>query len=427
MPAVSVIGPNMPGTIAEQIIARAAGRESVSPGDHVFCDVDVALTNDGLGAVAHVLEEQGIDRVWDPDRIVGVMDHVAPSHNIEDANEKGYVREFVDRHRIRNFYDVGTGIAHEVMPEQGHVRPGELVVGTDSHTVTYGAFGTASTGIGTTDMAYVFATGQTWFRVPHTINFHVTGDWPAYTSAKDLLLTIAGEYGTDVARYRAIEYDGPAIEALPLDERMVLSNMAIELGGKFGFTPVDDTVTDYVDDRTDEPYTPVRANGADYKTTYDLDVSNLRPKVAKPHRVENVVDVDEVTGIDLDQVFIGSCTHGKYEDLRRAARILEGHTVDPRTRVVITPASREIFTRASRDGLVEIFHDAGAVVTNSTCGACIGYALGVLGDDEVCLSAMNRNFKGRMGSPTAEIYLSSPETAAASAITGRITDPAEVA
>lgn len=337
------------------------------------------------------------------------------------------MREFVEEQGLENFYEVGTGISHEVMPEKGHVRPGELIVGSDSHTVTHGAFGAAGTGIGVTDMAYVYATGHTWFRVPETVRFHVKGTFPEHTSAKDLVLHIAATYGTDVARYRAIEYEGPSIESLPLDERMVLSNMAIELGGKFGFTPVDDVVTDYVDERTDKPYEPVRASdNADYKEAYNIDVSNLRPQIAKPHKVGNVVDIDETGEVDLDQVFIGSCTDGKYEDLRRAAEVIEGHQVDPDTRLVVTPASREIHTRAARDGLVEIFNEAGGIITNSTCGACPGTGLGVLADGEVCLSAMNRNFRGRMGSNSSKVYLSSPQTSAASAITGQITSPEEV-
>lgn len=415
----------MGSTIAEKIMARASGTEEVSPGDHVVCDVDVAMAHDlGSFGVIQTMREAGIDDVWDPSRIVIPMDHVAPSHTIEDANRKNVTREFVEEQGVEHFYEVGTGISHEVMPEHGHVRPGELLVGTDSHTVTGGAFGAAATGIGTTDMAYVFATGQNWFRVPETVRFEAYGEFEPYVSAKDLLLHIAGEYGTDVGQYRAIEYGGPGIEALELDERMTLSNMSIELGAKFGFTPVDDVVTDYVDERTDEPYEPLRSDDdADYTDVHEIDLSELRPKVAEPHRVGNVVNVDEIEDVDLDQVFIGSCTDGKFEDLRAAAAVLDGHEVDPDTRLVITPASREIYSRAERAGLIRIFNDAGAVVTNATCGACIGMGLGVLGDGDVCLSAMNRNFQGRMGADSSEIYLSSSSTAAASAIAGHIAHP----
>lgn len=414
-------------TIAEKILERKSDSEEVSAGEHVVCDVDVAMSHDGTVGVAHVLEEERVDEVWNPSKIVTLIDHRAPAPSIEDANNESVIREFVEKQGIETFYEVGTGISHEVLPEKGHTRPGELIVGIDSHTVTHGAFGAAGTGIGTTDMAYVFATGHTWFRVPKTIKFHVTGEFSKPCSAKDLVLHIAGTYGTDVARYRSIEYTGPAIEALSLDERMVLSNMAVDIGGKFGFTPVDEVVTEYVDERTDEPYDPVHADDdAEYEDVYHIDASDLRPKVSKPHRVGNVVDATDVSGTELDQVFIGSCTDGKYQDLARVAEILDGNEVDPDTRLIITPASREIQTRAARDGLIEVFNEAGAVVTNSTCGACPGRGLGVLGDGEVCLSAMNRNFKGRMGSDSAEIYLSSPLTAAASAITGQITSPEEV-
>lgn len=414
-------------TIAEKILGRASGSENLSPGEQVMAEVDVAMSHDGTVAVAEKLEQESVDEIWDTSKIVTIIDHIAPAHNIDDATDKSYMRKFIEKHGIETFYEVGTGISHEVLPEKGHIRPGELVVGIDSHTVTHGAFGAAGTGIGTTDMAFVFATGSTWFRVPETIKFHVEGEFPDQVSAKDLVLHIAGEYGTDVARYRSIEYTGPAIEALPLDERMVLSNMAIELGGKFGFTPVDDVVTDYVDKRTNEPYTPVHADDdADYEATYTIDVSDLEPKVSKPHRVGNVVDVGDAVSTELDQVFIGSCTDGKYEDLKRAAKLLEGKEVARGTRLVVTPASREIHTRLAREGLVEVFNDAGAVVTNSTCGACPGRGLGVLGDGEVCLSAMNRNFRGRMGSDDSEIYLSSPQTAAASAVAGHIIHPREV-
>ncbi|WP_336024141.1 3-isopropylmalate dehydratase large subunit [Halobellus salinisoli] len=413
-------------TIAEKILARASGSDDLSPGDHVMCDVDVAMSHDGTVAVAEKFRSEGVEEIWDTSKLVTIIDHIAPAHGIDDANDKSYMREFIDEHDIETFYEVGTGISHEVLPEKGHIRPGELVVGIDSHTVTHGAYGAAGTGIGTTDMAYIFATGQTWFRVPETVRFHVEGEFPEPTSAKDLVLYIAGTYGTGVARYCSIEYTGPAVESMPLDERMVLSNMAIELGGKFGFTPVDDVVTDYVDERTDKPYTPVYADDdAEYEETYTIDVSDLRPQIAAPHKVGNVSPIDDIGDVELDQVFIGSCTDGKYEDLKRAAEVLEGNEVARGTRLIITPASREIHTRAVNNGLVEIFNDAGAVVTNSTCGACPGRGLGVIGDGEVCLSAMNRNFRGRMGSDDAEIYLSSPQTAAASAIEGRIVEPKE--
>lgn len=418
----------MGSTQAEKILARASGKSSVTPGDHVVCNVDLAMSHDmGTYKVVDPLEEMGVDQVWDPSKIVIPMDHEAPSHTIQDATGKTKIRKFVEEQGIENFYEVGNGISHTLLPEKGHVRPGMLIVGGDSHTTSLGTFGAASTGLGTTEMAYVMATGRNWFRVPESIRFEVTGTMDDRVSSKDLILHIAGTYGTDVGLYRAIEYGGPVVEALDIDDRFTLPNMSIELGAKYGFTPVDEKVTEYVEARSDEPFTPARPDeDAEYAETYEIDMSDIGPKVSKPHRVGNVVDVDDVTGTDLDQVFIGSCTNGKYRDLEVAADILDGNEVSSDLRMIITPATREIYSRAVDTGLVEIFNDAGAIVTNATCGACIGRGMGVIGEDEVCLAAQNRNFQGRMGHDSSEVYLSSPQTAAASAVTGHIADPREV-
>lgn len=418
----------MGDTMAEAILANASGQENVSPGDHVVCEVDVAMTQDiHTPGVAHLLDEMGVDELHDPEHVVVVLDHEAPSHTVQNATEKSMIREFVDEHPDVNFYDVGTGISHEVLSEKGHIRPGELVVGTDSHTTTHGAFGAASTGIGDTDMAFVLATGENWFRVPETIEFEITGSFDQHVSAKDLILHIAGTYGTDVARYNSIEFRGPTIEALALDDRLTLTNMSIELGAKFGFTPVDDSVTKYVDARTDEPYSVFTADeDAEYASSYSVDVDKLEPQIAAPHDVENVDSISDVKSVNVDQVFLGSCTNGKFEDLKVAAELIDGHEVAPMTRFIVTPASREIYLRAEEEGLIRIFNEAGAVVTSATCGACPGLGMGVLGEGEVCLAAQNRNFRGRMGHNDSEIYLASPETAAATAIHGKITDPREV-
>lgn len=415
-------------TMAEEILASASDTDQVSPGDHIVCEIDLAMTQDiHTPGVVHLLEEMGVSELHDPESLVVVLDHESPSHTVNNASEKSMIREFVGDHPEINFYDVGTGISHEVLPEKGHVRPGELIIGTDSHTVTHGAFGAASTGIGDTDMAYALATGENWFRVPETIEFNVEGEFDERVSSKDLILNIAGEFGTDVALYKSIEFRGPTITSLSLDDRITLTNMSIELGAKFGFTPVDDKVIEYVEERTDKPFDPVSADeNAEYAEQHTLDVSSLEPQIAVPHDVENVHPISEVDPVEVDQVFLGSCTNGKFEDLKAAADILEGTDVAPMTRLIVTPASREIYGRAEREGLIRIFNDAGAVVTNATCGACPGLGLGVLGEGEVCLAAQNRNFRGRMGHNDSEIYLGSPETAAATAITGRITDPREV-
>jgi 3-isopropylmalate/(R)-2-methylmalate dehydratase large subunit len=414
--------------MAEKLLSGPSGSGTPSPGDHVVREVDVLMMHDlGTRGVMERLEEMGVEELYDPDRIVCPLDHVAPSHTVDDANAKTRIREFVDEMGIESFYEVGTGIAHQVLYEQGHYKPGDLLVGTDSHTTTAGAFGVGGTGMGHTDAAYVAATGHSWFRVPETVRFEVSGTFGERVSTKDLLLHIAAEYGTDVGQYRALEYFGEAIEDAALEDRVTLSNMSIELGAKFGFTPVDDVVTDFVDERVDEDYPiPNPDEDADYRAVHEVDADELRPKVAVPHKVGNVVDVDDVVGTELDQVFIGSCTNGKFEDLKAAAAVLERGSVDPRTRVIVTPASRDVYRRALETGVAETLTAAGATITNSTCGACIGMGMGVLGEGEVCLAAMNRNFQGRMGADSSEIYLSSPETAAASALTGRITDPGEV-
>lgn len=418
----------MADTMAEAILADAAGVTTVEPGDHVVCDVDVAMTQDiHSPGVLRLLDELGVESLHDPAHLVMVMDHAAPSHTVPNATDKARIRAFVREHEDVTFYDVGRGISHLVLPEEGHVRPGELIVGTDSHTVSHGAFGAAGTGIGDTDMAYVLATGQTWFRVPETIEFVIEGAFAEHVTTKDLILHLAGALGADVARYASIEFRGPAIEDSSIDDRITLSNMAIELGAKFGFVDIDETVIDYVAARTDEAFEPVRADPeATYAERHAIDVASLEPQVAVPHAVENVHPISAVDPVAVDQVFIGSCTNGKLADLRQAAGLLEEREVAPYTRLIVTPASREIYRQADREGLIEIFNDAGAIVTHATCGACPGLGNGVLGEGEVCMAAQNRNFRGRMGHPDSEIYLGSPETAAATAIAGHIADPREV-
>lgn len=418
----------MASTMAEKILAGPDGDDDVSPGDHVVRDVDVLMMHDlGTRGVMERLDEMGVTELHAPERIVCPMDHVAPSHTVDDANTKSRIREFVEEMGIEHFYEVGSGISHQILYEEGHYKPGDLLVGTDSHTTTAGAFGVGGTGMGHTDVAYIAATGHNWFRVPETVRFEVEGAFDDPVSTKDLLLHIAGEYGTGVGQYRALEYFGEAIDDASLDERVTLTNMSIELGAKFGFTPVDETVTDYVDERTDDDYPiPNPDEDAEYRAVHEIDADELGPKVAAPHKVGNVVDVDEVEGTDLDQVFIGSCTNGKLADIEAAAAVIDGKEVASRTRFVVTPASRSIYKRALEAGVIETLTEAGATVTNSTCGACIGMGMGVLGDGEVCLAAQNRNFQGRMGADDSEIYLSSPATAAASAVAGHITDPREV-
>jgi homoaconitate hydratase family protein len=418
----------MASTMAEKVLSGPDPAESLDPGDHVVREVDVLMMHDlGTVGVMDRLDEMGVEELHTPERIVCPMDHVAPSHSVDDANDKSRVREFIDEMGIEHFYEVGSGISHQLLPEKGYYKPGDILVGTDSHTTTAGAFGVGGTGMGHTDVAYIAATGQTWFRVPETVRFHVTGSFGEGVMPKDLLLYIAETYGTDVGQYRALEFFGPAIRALPIAERMTLTNMSIELGAMFGFTPIDDKVISYLDGRVDGDVPNLHPDpDTSYRAEYNIDAGSVQPQVAVPHEVGNVENVSEVTGTELDQVFIGSCTHGSLADLKAAAEVVDSQTVDPRTRFIVTPASRDVYKRALEENVIDTLVKAGATVTNATCGACIGMGMGVLGDDEVCLAAQNRNYQGRMGADSSEIYLSNPKTAAASALTGEITDPREV-
>lgn len=428
---VMSVAPNPMGmgqTVAEKILADRSESPDATAGEYVVCDVDVAMTQDVHAPdVFGRLEKMGVSELWNPSKVVVVFDHMSPSHAVDDADTKARVRQLLESYDVEHFYEVGTGISHLVLPERGHVRPGEIVIGTDSHTVSHGVFGAAGTGVGDTDMIYALLTGELWFQVPETIQFHLSGELSPYVSSKDIVLSLAGTYGLNVARYRAIEFTGPTVDRLSIDDRMTLTNMSIELGAKFGFTPVDERIEEYIADRTDEPFNPVRADpDATYKQVIEHDVTDLEPQVAVPHDVDNVVPVSAVGGVDVDQVFVGTCTNGSYDDLAAAATLLEGCDVATGTRMIVTPATRKVYQRAERSGLLEVFTQAGATVTNATCGACLGLGMGVIGKGETCFAAQNRNYRGRMGSDDSEIYLGSPETAAATAIRGQIADPREV-
>jgi 3-isopropylmalate/(R)-2-methylmalate dehydratase large subunit len=411
-------------TLAEKILARASGNKEVAAGDYVTAKIDVAMAHEGAAWVIDELVKAGIDRVWDPERIVILFDHWAPAPTELTAEMHKKIREFVKRHKIKHFYDIKAGICHQVMPEMGHVRPGELIVGTDSHTTTYGAFGAGGTGIGTTDMAVVFATGELWFRVPESIKFRIKGTLPKYVTSKDVILKIAGDYGTEVAQYKSVEFEGPTISNMSIASRMTLSNMAMEIGAKFALIAPDDKTISYVKSRTTKPFTPLYPDpDAIYEKMYELDVSDLEPQVAFPHSVGNVKPISKAEGIKIDQAFLGSCTNGRLEDLVAAAEVLKDRKVHPDVRMIVIPASREVYLEAVRAGIIETLLKAGAVVCNPTCGPCMGTHLGLLAEGERCISSSNRNFKGRMGSSKAEIYLASPYVVAASAVKGEITDP----
>ena len=415
--------------IIEKILANASGKQKVFPGEIVEANIDVAMTHDLTGPLAiKSFREIGAKKVWDNQKIVVILDHLVPASSIISAELHRTVRNFVAEQNIQNFYDVGRGgVCHQVMPEKGHVRPGDVIVGSDSHTCTYGAFGAFATGIGSTEMAAVFAIGKLWFRVPELIKVNVTGEFQDLVTAKDLTLNIIGKIGADGAIYKGLEFGGPTIRKLSIDGRMVLANMAVEMGAKAGIIEPDQKTVDYVKTRTDKPFNPVKSdNDAKYERVVDIDVIDLEPQVAVPHSVDNVKPVSAVEDFEINQGFIGSCTNGRLEDLRSAAQIIKGKKIAKGVRLIVIPASQEIYLNAITEGLIKTFMDAGATIGNPNCGPCLGGHMGILAEGEVCISTSNRNFIGRMGSPQSFVYLASPATIAASAITGKITDPRKI-
>lgn len=412
-------------TMAEKILAKAAGKKESEAGEIVMANIDVAMTHDLTGPLSvESFEKIGTPEVWDPEKIVIVFDHQVPADSLDAANNHQVMRQFVKEQGIKNFYDVREGVCHQVLPEKGHVVPGEVIVGTDSHTCTHGALGAFSTGIGSTDMAMVFSTGQLWFKVPETIRFEIEGTLGDYVYAKDVVLNIIGQIGADGATYKACEFGGETVKEMSVSDRMVLCNMAIEMGGKTGLVEPDEKTLNYVNARSNKTYEVMKSDmDAPSMETMHIDVNDLEPQIACPHHVDNVKPVSDVDGIEIDQIFLGSCTNGRISDLRTAAKILKGKQVADGVRMLVIPASREVYTKALDEGLMNTFVDAGALVTNPCCGPCLGGHVGLLGPGEVSLSTSNRNFRGRQGSPEAEVYLSSAAVAAASALTGKITDP----
>jgi 3-isopropylmalate/(R)-2-methylmalate dehydratase large subunit len=419
-----------PMTLAEKILAAHAGLAEVEPGALIDAQVDLVLANDITAPIAiREFERLGAPRVFDPGRIVLVPDHFAPNKDIKSAEQCLAMRRFARAQGIDHYYEVGRmGIEHVLLPEQGLVVPGDLVIGADSHTCTYGALGAFATGVGSTDVATAMATGRLWLRVPETLRVVCHGRLAApWLGGKDLVLAIIGRIGVDGARYRAIEFCGPAIDALSMDGRLTMANMAIEAGGKAGLFTPDDTTLAYVGPRARRPFTALAPDpGATYAETVELDATALEPQVAFPHLPSNVRPLSQVGDIKIDQTVIGSCTNGRWEDLELAARILRGRQVHPDVRCLIIPGSQAIVQRLAREGLMEAFVEAGAVVSTPTCGPCLGGHMGVLAAGERCISTTNRNFVGRMGHPESEVYLAGPAVAAASAVLGRIGGPSEL-
>ncbi len=415
-------------TMTQKILAAHAGLESVQAGQLIEADLDLALGNDITSPVAiHEMEKMQADGVFDKDKIALVLDHFVPNKDIKSAQHCKCVREFACRHEITNFFDVGEmGIEHALLPEQGLTVAGDVIIGADSHTCTYGALGAFSTGVGSTDMAAGMATGKAWFKVPSAIRFHLTGKPAKWISGKDVILHIIGMIGVDGALYRSMEFTGDGIAHLSMDDRFTIANMAIEAGGKNGIFPVDDVCKAYLKEHSSRPYRVYEADAdAVYEAEYTVDLSALKPTVAFPHLPENTKTIDETGDIKIDQVVIGSCTNGRFEDLKIAAEILKGKKVAKGVRAIVIPATQQIYLDAMEAGFLKIFVEAGAVVSTPTCGPCLGGYMGILAEGERCVSTTNRNFVGRMGHTDSEIYLASPAVAAASAITGRIASPDE--
>ncbi|MBU9739257.1 3-isopropylmalate dehydratase large subunit [Diplocloster agilis] len=413
-------------TMTQKILAAHAGLPEVKAGQLIEADLDLVLGNDITSPVAiHEMDKMTVDGVFDKDKIALVMDHFIPNKDIKSAEHCKCVREFACKHEITNYFDVGDmGIEHALLPEKGLTVAGDVVIGADSHTCTYGALGAFSTGVGSTDMAAGMATGKCWFKVPSAIKFELTGKPSKWVSGKDVILHIIGMIGVDGALYKSMEFTGEGIRYLSMDDRFTIANMAIEAGGKNGIFPVDEAAEAYMKEHSKRPYKIYEADeDAEYETVYTIDLAALKPTVAFPHLPENTKTIDEVGDVKIDQAVIGSCTNGRMEDLRIAAKILEGRKVAKNVRCIIIPATQKIYLQAIEEGLVQTFIKAGAVVSTPTCGPCLGGYMGILAAGERCISTTNRNFVGRMGHVDSEVYLASPAIAAASAVTGKISGP----
>ncbi len=416
-------------TITEKILAAHAGRDAVVPGEIVRVPVDLALANDITAPLAiREFKRGGAKKVFDPDKVVLVPDHFAPNKDIMSAEQCKQMRDFARAMGIAHYYEIGRmGVEHALLPEEGLVRPGMVIIGADSHTCTYGAMGAFSTGMGSTDLAAAWITGWTWLKVPESMKFTVTGRMPRWVGGKDIILHILGKIGVDGARYRAMEFTGDAIRGLGLDGRLSMCNMAVEGGAKNGIIEADALVEDYLRGRTETAYVMHRSDDdANYVESLEIDVSGLEPQVARPHSPDNVAGVSDVGEVKIDQAFIGSCTNGRLTDLREAAAVLKGREVDPAVRLIVIPATQAVYAQAMREGLLEVFVEAGGAVSTPTCGPCLGGHMGVLAEGETAVATSNRNFIGRMGHTGSKVYLANPAVTAASAVLGRIASPAEL-
>ena len=417
-----------PMTMAEKILAAHAGLDEVKPGQLIECDLDLVLANDVTAPLAIKTAREITDAVFDADKIALVPDHYAPNKDIKSAEQAKIVREFAREQGISHYYEVGCmGVEHALLPEQGVVGPGDLIIGADSHTCTYGALGAFSTGVGSTDAGVGMAVGKAWFKVPETVLIKVDGALAAGVTGKDVILHIIGMIGDDGALYKAIEFVGGAIEGLSMDERLTICNMAVEAGAKAGLIPVDDVARAYLDGRVERPYT-VHASDpdAEYSQVIEIDAADIVPTVAFPHLPSNTRPVSEARDVRIDQAVIGSCTNGRLEDMRQAAAVLKGRKVAPGVRCIVIPATQKVYRQCIEEGLTDIFLDANCAVSTPTCGPCLGGHMGVLAAGERAVTTTNRNFVGRMGHPDSEVYLASPAVAAASAVLGHIGLPEDL-
>ena len=418
-----------PMTMAEKILAAHAGLEEVVPGQLIECNLDLVLSNDVTAPIAiKEFKKIGVEKVFDPTKIALVPDHYVPNKDIKSAEQAKMTRDFAREQGITHYYEVGCmGVEHALLPEQGVVGAGDLIIGADSHTCTYGALGAFSTGVGSTDAAVGYATGKAWFKVPESLLFNVEGELRPGVTGKDIILHIIGMIGVDGALYQAMEFRGSAIEGLTMDERLSISNMAIEAGGKAGLIPVDDVTRKYMDGRTERPYTEYHSDpDAVYAKVYNIDAQDIVPTVAFPHLPSNTRPASEARNIVIQQSVIGSCTNGRIEDMRQAAAVLKGHKVHRDVRCIIIPATQQVYRQCIKEGLMDIFLDANCAVSTPTCGPCLGGYMGILAACERSIATTNRNFVGRMGDPTSEVYLSSPAVAAASAVLGHIGLPEDL-
>ncbi len=419
-------------TLTEKILANRAGLKEVKPGDLIFAKIDIAMATDISSPLTiKVFQEMGGERVFDPDKVPLVHDHLVPAKDIKSAEFSKMMRNFAREQNIKYYYEVGrSGISHQLLPEQGLIHPGDIVLGADSHSTTYGGLGCFASGVGSTDMAAAWVLGETWFRVPESVKIRFTGKLPEWVSAKDMMLLVCRDLGLEGGTYKALEFGGPTIEAMEMYDRFVFANMTIECGGKNGVVIPDDTTREYLKGRAKKPEDEWMFFEPDEDAVYchelNYDVSDLQPMVAQPHLPGNVVSVGDSEPVPVDQVYIGSCTNGKIEDLRIAAKVLKGKKVHDKTRMVVVPATEQIYHEMLKEGLAEIFHEAGASIGPPTCGACFGAHMGVMAENEVGVFTTNRNFVGRNGHTSAKVYLVSPAVAAATAIRGVITDPREV-